>query len=1846
MTHLRRVDTAPRRAVPHASPSTAHPRKSRPRSKALSGGHRAILFCIVLFLCLAGSLTPAAAQSVPNITAVSPTSGDVGTTVTITGSGFGSTQGSSTVTFNGTPATSVTSWGSTSIVAVVPTGATTGNVVVTVSGVPSTGATFATGSLNTARDQHTASILANGTVLFAGGTNSSGYLFSTELYNPVAGTFAATGNLNTARVDHTGTTLINGVVLVAGGTGSSGYLSSAELYSPITGTFTATGSLKTARASHTATLLTSGWVLVVGGVNSTGYLSSIEFYNPVNGTFTAYGTNTALAYHTATLLNNGMVLIVGGQNSSGYLSSAELIDPGTGAVTTTGSLHTARAYHTATLLNNGMVLIAGGQNSSGQLASAELYNPTTGTFTVTGSLSTARTYHTATTLGDGTVLIAGGYATTPGALSSTELYNPATGTFTAAGGLFVARYYDTATVLNNGTVLFGGGYASSGYLGNAEIYQANNPTVFHVTDGLWPNGYMFRRAITISHAQVSNTDQTNFPVLISGTYPDLATASYGGGVTNLRGYDIIFTSDAAGATLLPFEQETYSASMGTINYWVQIPTLSHTTDTTIYMFYGNSAVATDFSNKVGVWDSNYMSVWHMSDAAYNLEVSDSTGLDSGTSQNDTALVTTAGEIGNGFNFDGSSEYLLSRNYGAPPSSVTLEAWVQPGLSDIGGTVFSELNQEAVQGSTWFSSALEVETNNSVKACVWSSSEVCVTAGSGIAYGSWYHMVMEYNGSTHTLTGFVNGVQGGSTSVVATFPSTVYYGIGNHEVTNGGDGNMFQGAMDEIRISKIARSSDWIKTEYNSTSSPSTFYTMGAAGSANGGTAGASITSLVPASGNIETIVTISGVNFGSTQGNSTVTFFNGITATPTSWSSTSIVVPVPSGAATGNVVVNVAGTPSNGVGFTVISGLWANGYTSRRTITMNHSLVGPNTDQVNFPALLSMTYSDLKTTSNGGSVTNSNGFDIVFTLDAAGTIVLPFEQESYGATTGAITYWVQIPVLSHTTDTVIYTFYGNPSITTDQSNKAALWDSNYLTVWHMSDFGLDQVTDSTKVNNGSSQKATDLVSTTGKIGKAFSFDGSTEYIISGSYGIPPSSVTLEAWVQPTSTAGTVFSELGQGVVMTGYHSSALEVETNNSVKACVWNSSPICVVAGSGITYNNWHHVVMEYNGSTLTGFVDGVQGASTSATASNPATLFYGVGNTEGSNGGNGHMFSGAIDEVRVSQTVRSADWIKTEYNNQSNPSAFFTVSPTGSAGNTGLSISSIFPSSGGGNSSVIVSGTEFGLTQGTSTVKFNTITASVTSWSPNTILATVPGGLSGAVTVTVTVLGRPSNGVTYTVDPTPSISSLSTTSGPVATPITISGSNFGSSQGTSTVTFNGIPATVTGSNWTSGSIVTTVPNGATTGNVVVTVLGVASTGNPTFTVTGSDPVILSLSVPPEPVSGSSSVTITGSNFTSTQGSVTVGGNPATVTTWGNTSIVATLPSGAVTGSLVYVTVGTVNSNSVPLALDSVYYYFTDSLGTTRVVTDSNGTMCYDSDYLPYGHEQNYLNTCLQTYKFTGYERDAETNNDYAMARHYNSRIFRFLQPDPAGMSSVTLTNPQTWNRYSYATNNPSNLTDPTGEDDGGDGGDWGEGGGFGGFGSGGWGGCDVWCEGGSISVPTIPNWSGIPLPGPGNPNPLNFPSIGSDMCGDFVQCGNSFDNSSNSPSSGAQGSCTYLNDQGTGVESVDPNSAPSECNGTGGFYTPTPQNQLSPWPYKDPSSCSTYGQGGLLNFVCQNAGTTRYAESARGCLQSYWDPGTGTYSVTQGGRGASTRPSEAGSEVESFMYSHAACLTGALFQ
>jgi hypothetical protein len=177
-------------------------------------------------------------------------------------------------------------------------------------------------------------LLSNGKVLLVGGVSDNGPpafdLTSAELYDPASGTWTPTGSLAVARVEHTATLLANGKVLVAGGFNSNdGVLASAELYDPANGTWSATGSLGAAHANHTATLLPGGKVFVAGGVDSKALASTIaELYDPASGTWTGTGSlATGRESHTATLLPNGKVLIAAGYDGNATLASCELYDP-------------------------------------------------------------------------------------------------------------------------------------------------------------------------------------------------------------------------------------------------------------------------------------------------------------------------------------------------------------------------------------------------------------------------------------------------------------------------------------------------------------------------------------------------------------------------------------------------------------------------------------------------------------------------------------------------------------------------------------------------------------------------------------------------------------------------------------------------------------------------------------------------------------------------------------------------------------------------------------------------------------------------------------------------------------------------------------------------------------------------------------------------------------------------------------------------------------------------------------------------------------------------------------------------------------------------------------------------------------------------------------------------------------------------------------------------------------------------------------------------------------------------------------------------------------------------------
>lgn len=125
--------------------------------------------------------------------------------------------------------------------------------------------------------------------------------------------------------------------------------------------------------------------------------------------------------------------------------------------------------------------------------------------------------------------------------------------------------------------------------------------------------------------------------------------------------------------------------------------------------------------------------------------------------------------------------------------------------------------------------------------------------------------------------------------------------------------------------------------------------------------------------------------------------------------------------------------------------------------------------------------------------------------------------------------------------------------------------------------------------------------------------------------------------------------------------------------------------------------------------------------------------------------------------------------------------------------------------------------------------------------------------------------------------------------------------------------------------------------------------------------------------------------------------------------------------------------------ALAEVNWLVADQLGTPRIILDKTGSLATTKrhDYLPFGEELfagmggrtsalGYTGDAIRQ-KFTEKERDTETGLDFFEARYYSNVLGRFTSADPDNAGAKT-GDPQSWNGYSYALNNPLRYTDPTG--------------------------------------------------------------------------------------------------------------------------------------------------------------------------------------------------------------------------
>lgn len=240
------------------------------------------------------------------------------------------------------------------------------------------------------------------------------------------------------------------------------------------------------------------------------------------------------------------------------------------------------------------------------------------------------------------------------------------------------------------------------------------------------SSWAYKKLITIDYTKVSAA-LTDFPVLVSVTDTDLKDSDNGGPIQP-DGDDIKFIM--TDGTKLSHEIEKYDGSTGQLVAWVKIPSLSSSTDTEFYLYYGNSSCSSQ-QDAANVWDSNYNAVWHLNDDFLDATSNNNDGTNNGSTD-------IAGKVSDGQDFDGNNDYIDIPGFSSPTNK-TYSLWIYTNSMTEDFHTLIEFGNDApffglaiFQGN-WY--LLEYD-----KLC-WGKTS--------LSTGQWYHVAYTSNSGTNT-----------------------------------------------------------------------------------------------------------------------------------------------------------------------------------------------------------------------------------------------------------------------------------------------------------------------------------------------------------------------------------------------------------------------------------------------------------------------------------------------------------------------------------------------------------------------------------------------------------------------------------------------------------------------------------------------------------------------------------------------------------------------------------------------------------------------------------------------------------------------------------------------------------------------------------------------------------------------------------------------------------------------------------------------------------------------------------------------------------------------------------------
>jgi hypothetical protein len=330
----------------------------------------------------------------------------------------------------------------------------------------------------------------------------------------------------------------------------------------------------------------------------------------------------------------------------------------------------------------------------------------------------------------------------------------------------------------------------------------------------WNLDWPYRKLITIDHTKVI-TDLQNFPVLISlPSDPDIAMAA------QTYGQDIVFVQYTDNSTVLNHEIECYNHSTGLLIAWVNVTMVSATSDTKLWMYYGNP-FCIDQQNVEGTWDAHYVYVHHLNER--NSTVYDSTQYHNDGTCHGSINRSAPGKIDGAFYFNGTAgnNYVDTSNssslYNAMNNAFTVETWSKTNLFGVWRSMVTKDKEGASKTSEfWFGwtdfNKLDFKFNAGSDR----------TGNTTITDTNWHYLVGIFDGTYMRL--YLDGnPDNAKINVPKVIPSNGSVNLG---VTKYWGNHYFSGTLDEVRISDIARSSGWISTTFQNQNNPTTFISVG------------------------------------------------------------------------------------------------------------------------------------------------------------------------------------------------------------------------------------------------------------------------------------------------------------------------------------------------------------------------------------------------------------------------------------------------------------------------------------------------------------------------------------------------------------------------------------------------------------------------------------------------------------------------------------------------------------------------------------------------------------------------------------------------------------------------------------------------------------------------------------------------------------------------------------------------------------------------------------------------------------------------------------------------------------